>query len=140
VERSRARERWILDHQLSWKLSGASSFGFFHKSFFSFSFLVLRPIVRVANGRLCLIGVAALSCVGRFAPRTSSYPDSWDETQRPLCLSCMTAATGESVPSNARAGLRPTSSSHGQDSPDRKFFTEIHHTLWDGNQNCSVQG
>ena len=26
--------------------------------------------------RACLIGVAALSCVGQLAPRTSSYPDS----------------------------------------------------------------
>ena len=51
---------------------------------------------------------------------TSSYPDSWDQTQRPICLACLTAATGESVPSNARVGLRPTSSSHGQDSPGRK--------------------
>lgn len=109
------------------------------KSFFSFSFLFLRPFLRSAKVRLCLIGVAAFSCVGQWAPRTSSYPDSWDQTQRPWCLACVTAATGESVPSNRRVGLRRTSCSYGLDSPDRKGFSEIHHALWDGNQNVGFK-
>src|SRR5712692_1361237 len=108
----------------------------------------------------CLIGVAAFSCVGRLAPRTSSYPDSWDETQRPLCLACVTAATGESpssvaepqgttsprellrrvdVPSNRRVGLRLTSCSYGLDSPDRKFFADIHHAFGNRNQNMELR-
>ena len=113
----------------------ALSYGLCFKSVFPFFFLFLRPFSRAANLRLCLIGVAAFSCVGRLAPRTSSYPDSWDQTQRPRCHACVTAATGESAPSNGRVSLRHTSSSYGLDSPDRKSFAEIHRTLWDGNQN-----
>jgi hypothetical protein len=48
----------------------------FSKSFWSFFLLFLRPFLRAVNLRACLIGVAALSCVGPRAPRTSSYPDS----------------------------------------------------------------
>src|SRR6266498_1130105 len=47
----------------------------------------------------------------------------------------MTAATGESAPSNPRVGLRLTSCSYEQDSPDRKLFSEIDHALLDGNQS-----
>src|ERR1700722_16242325 len=54
-------------------------------------------------------------------PRTSSYPDSWDEAQRPWCHTCVTAATGGSAPSNPRVGLAPTSSGCGQEPPGRKF-------------------
>ena len=46
----------------------------------------------------------------------------------------MTAATGESAPSNPRVGLRLTNCSYGQDSPDRKLFCEIHHAFGNGNQ------
>jgi hypothetical protein len=48
----------------------------FSKSFFSFFLLFLRPFLRAVNLCSGLIGVAALSCVGPLAPRTSSYPDS----------------------------------------------------------------
>jgi hypothetical protein len=49
---------------------------FLLKSVFSFSFLFLRPFLRAVNLPACPIGVAALSCDGQLAPRTSSYPDS----------------------------------------------------------------
>ena len=68
---------------------------------------------------------------GRRSSRTSSYPDSWDETQRPFSHSCVTAATGGCAPSNGRAGfrlrmattrrVRPTSCSYEQQPPGRKF-------------------
>ena len=58
---------------------------------------------------------------GRRSSRTSSYPDSWDETQRPFSHSCVTAATGGCAPSNPRVGLRPTICSCEQQPPDRKF-------------------
>ena len=38
---------------------------------------------------------------------TSSYPDRCAQAHRPLCLACMTAATGDSAPSNRRVGLAP---------------------------------
>ena len=74
VERTRARQRSVLDHDLS-RLFCLGSV----RRFFSFFFLVLRPFLRALNlpnlppGP---IGVAALSCAGQLAPRTSSYPDS----------------------------------------------------------------
>jgi len=34
---------------------------------------------------------------------TSSYPDRCAKAHRPRCLACMTAATGDSAPSNPRA-------------------------------------
>ena len=140
VERSR-RASGVLYSNVSRLFSVAPSRSSFFKSFFSFFLPFLRSFLRSANVRLCLIGVAAFSCVGPLAPRTSSYPDSWDETQRPSCLACVTAATGESVPSNPRVGLRRTSCSYGQDSPDRKGCSEIHYAFQDGNQKLgSIDG
>ena len=66
----------------SWLPSGAGSWasapsrGVFLKGFFSFSFLFLRSLLRAVKFPARLIGVAACSCVGPLAPRTSSYPDS----------------------------------------------------------------
>ena len=55
---------------------------------------------------------------------TSSYPDrcalAWARTHRPLCLACLTAATGDCAPSNPRVNARFTSCSYEQQSPDRK--------------------
>ncbi len=51
----------------------------------------------------------------------------------------MTAATGESVPSNRRVGLRLTSCSYGQDSPDRKFLADRRHALENRNQNIEFK-
>ena len=54
---------------------------------------------------------------------TSSYPDSSDlRRERPLSLACLTAATGDSAPSNPRVNTRPTSCSYGREPPDRKSF------------------
>jgi hypothetical protein len=134
VERSRARERldvqeWQEGRSRCLVVSSSSSF----KSLCSV-FLSFLPSDCVVNLRPCLIGVAAFLCAGQRAPRTSSYPDSWGETQRPLCRSCMTAATRESVPSNRRLSLRFTTSTYGQDSPDLKYCSEVHHAFKDGNQ------
>src|SRR6185503_714229 len=56
---------------------------------------------------------------------TSSYPDrcapACARTHRPLCLACLTAATGDCAPSNPRVNTRFTSCSYEQQSPDRKF-------------------
>ena len=75
VERSRARGRWVLDDDLS-RLCAAAPSRSFLKSFFSFFLPFLRPFLRAVNLRPGLIGVAAFSCGGPLAPRTSSYPDS----------------------------------------------------------------
>jgi len=53
---------------------------------------------------------------------TSSYPDRCAQGHRPLCRACMTAATGDSAPSNRRVRLEPASCSYGQESPGRKGF------------------
>jgi len=52
---------------------------------------------------------------------TSSYPDRCMK-HRPMCLACMTAATGDSAPSNRRVRVAPASWSYGQESPGRKGF------------------
>ena len=75
------------------------------------------------------------ACLARL-PRTSSYPDSWDEAQRPWCHTCVTAATGGSAPSNRRAGLAPTSSGCGQEPPGRKFT----HALFSGMGQNQIRG
>src|SRR5664279_4943926 len=74
------------------------------------------------------------ACLAKV-PRTSSYPDSWDEAQRPCCHTCVTAATGGSAPSNRRAGLAPTSSGCGQEPPGRKFT----HALFSGNGQNQIR-
>jgi hypothetical protein len=75
------------------------------------------------------------ACLAR-SPRTSSYPDSWDEAQRPWCHTCVTAATGGSAPSNRRVGLAPTSSGCGQEPPGRKFT----HALFSGSRQNQIKG
>src|SRR6185369_11716105 len=65
---------------------------------------------------------------------TSSYPDRCAQGHRPLCLACMTAATGDSAPSNPRVRLAPASCSYGQESPGRKGS----HALFSG--SCQNKG
>lgn len=71
-----------------------------------------------------------------MSPCTSSYPDRSDqESDRPMCLTCLTAATGDSAPSNRRVGLRPTSCSYGQESPGRKNS----HARYSGSGLCQLK-
>jgi hypothetical protein len=93
---------------------------------------VIRKVHRVSMPDRCRRLNACLA----MSPRTSSYPDSWHESQRPLCHTCVTAATGGSAPSNRRAGLAPTSSGCGQEPPGRKFA----HALFSGNGQNQIRG
>ena len=60
-----------------------------------------------------------------IASYTSSYPDrcalAGARSHRPFCHACLTAATGDSAPSNPRVSAWLTSCSYGLESPDRKF-------------------
>ena len=59
-----------------------------------------------------------------IASYTSSYPDrcalAGARSHRPFCHACLTAATGDSAPSNPRVSAWLTSCSYGLESPDRK--------------------
>ena len=65
-------------------------------------------------------GRRVLEC-GLIWSRTSSYPSSsGSRRERPTCRACLTAATGDSAPSNRRVGSHHTSCSCEQESPGRK--------------------